>query len=490
LSGVRGFEATADGSDFDEAWTEDVAKALGRVTDVGLYPLSWANYDLFKVSSTYYRRNGITGIVDDSNADASTLAQAALDALPEAGGKIRFYSLGVATEFILNTGLTTDKQNVHVEGMGWSVPWPTWSHAVFQGLSLVTLRPSATFPPNDYVMTFNDPDNMTAGCSFKNIAIDGRDVWDAPVANVGGVHVANAINFIYDSVVVNRVTGSCVMCDQAGATYAPASISQLWFTRFQHMNSGRDGIEFGNNFMTDVYISDFFMSGLSRYGIETAVGTGNYGIYIYDGNIETSLEGLHLTSYETHVHNMRIHNNWNHGIYVLTTPAWSYPSTISNCTLRDNDRNVNGSSQIIIDTGSYGYHLKGNTCVKQDNGGEIGINIVPGRQGVNNNFVYADNWCSGHTTSQFVIATVNYNVARYPDIRNLGTATILNGNNSIVVAHGMAGTPSKVSITGTHAEVESCYVDTVGAANFTAHKGGAGNVTANRDVYWDAEYEP
>jgi hypothetical protein len=484
--GIRGYEASADGSKYDQNWTEDMAKAAGRITDVGLYPIQIADYIVFKVGSTYYRRDGSTGVVDDSNADASTLIQGAIDALPELGGRI-LISKG---EYVIETELAVGEQNVHIEGLGWSVPWPTWSHAVYQGLSLTTLRPGTGIGANNFVITFNDPDNMIGGCSLRNLTIDGRTVWDTPVANVGGVHVANAINFIMDGVVINRVTGSCVMCDQDGATYAPASISQLWFTRFQCMESGRDGIEFGVNFMTDVFISDFFMAKLSRYGIETAVGTGAYGIYISNGNIETSLEGLHLTSYETHVNNMRIHNCDNHGIYVLTTPAWAYPSTISNCTLRDNDRNVNGSSQIILDTACYGWHLKGNTCIKQDNGGEIGINIVPGRQGVNNNFVYRDNWCSGNTTTQFKIAGVNYNVARYPDIRNLGTATILNGNNSIVVAHGMAGTPSKINVTGTHAEVESCYVDTVGAANFTIHKGGAGNVTANRDIYWSTEYEP
>jgi len=68
-----------------------------------------------------------------------------------------------------------------------------------------------------------------------------------------------------------------------------------------------------------------------------------------------------------------------------------------------------------------------------------------------------------------------------------GVAIILNGTNSIVVAHGLTGTPVNIRVTGTHAEVESCYVSTVGAVNFTVHKGGAGNVTANRDVYWTAK---
>jgi len=76
---------------------------------------------------------------------------------------------------------------------------------------------------------------------------------------------------------------------------------------------------------------------------------------------------------------------------------------------------------------------------------------------------------------------------------NCGIATIANGTNSIVVNHVLAcvgatrfATPDVILVTGTHSEVETAYVSTVGATQFTIHKGGAGNVTANRDVYWRA----
>jgi len=74
--------------------------------------------------------------------------------------------------------------------------------------------------------------------------------------------------------------------------------------------------------------------------------------------------------------------------------------------------------------------------------------------------------------------------------QNSGTATILNGANTIIVPHGLAGTPTEVFVNGNHAEVESAYADTFGAVNFTIHKGGAGNVTANRDINYTAIYRP
>jgi len=69
---------------------------------------------------------------------------------------------------------------------------------------------------------------------------------------------------------------------------------------------------------------------------------------------------------------------------------------------------------------------------------------------------------------------------------NSGTATILNTAVSIIVTHGLRGTPTIINVTGQHTEVSDLYVDTVGAANFTIHTIG-GNVTANRDIFWEAK---
>lgn len=69
---------------------------------------------------------------------------------------------------------------------------------------------------------------------------------------------------------------------------------------------------------------------------------------------------------------------------------------------------------------------------------------------------------------------------------NYDAAVILNGNAAIVVAHGLAATPTSIRVTGTHTEDDLLYVDTVGAANFTIHAAD-GNVTVDRTVYWRAE---
>jgi len=68
---------------------------------------------------------------------------------------------------------------------------------------------------------------------------------------------------------------------------------------------------------------------------------------------------------------------------------------------------------------------------------------------------------------------------------NRGTATILNGNPSVTVNHGLAAAPSVVKLTGTHSEVKDCWVTNVTATQFTINAPAA--VSADRDVYWQAE---
>ena len=69
---------------------------------------------------------------------------------------------------------------------------------------------------------------------------------------------------------------------------------------------------------------------------------------------------------------------------------------------------------------------------------------------------------------------------------NTGTATILNTGTDIIVAHGLAATPTVINVTGQHAEVSDLNVGTIGAANFTITAIG-GAVSADRDIFWEAK---
>ena len=102
--------------------------------------------------------------------------------------------------------------------------------------------------------------------------------------------------------------------------------------------------------------------------------------------------------------------------------------------------------------------------------------------------IFTGNQLHDATTGQILKSGVNsichHNIGWKTE--NSGTATILNTGTDIVVPHGLDGTPTIINVTGQHTEVLDIYVDTIGAANFTIHTIG-GNVTANRDIFWEAK---
>jgi len=71
--------------------------------------------------------------------------------------------------------------------------------------------------------------------------------------------------------------------------------------------------------------------------------------------------------------------------------------------------------------------------------------------------------------------------------KNSGTATITNGNTQVQFAHGLAGTPTLVTLGATHAEVADA-IWSADATNITITV--PTNVTANRNISWYAEYKP
>jgi hypothetical protein len=82
--GINAYETAADGSDWDETAANQLSAAAGRITGVGLYPVNQARYTIFKVGSTYYRRDNLDGTIDDSGAAAHTLINTAFDDLTAA----------------------------------------------------------------------------------------------------------------------------------------------------------------------------------------------------------------------------------------------------------------------------------------------------------------------------------------------------------------------------------------------------------------------
>lgn len=90
-------------------------------------------------------------------------------------------------------------------------------------------------------------------------------------------------------------------------------------------------------------------------------------------------------------------------------------------------------------------------------------------------------FADGSNTISFTVAATGFPYR----ISNSGVATILNGNISVVVNHGLIATPTYITITGADSsEVKDCIVTGADATSFTIVA--SANVTDNRYVYWRA----
>jgi len=70
---------------------------------------------------------------------------------------------------------------------------------------------------------------------------------------------------------------------------------------------------------------------------------------------------------------------------------------------------------------------------------------------------------------------------------NSGSATITSGSTSVTVNHGLAGTPTLVTVTPS-ADIGDVWVDSITSTQFTIHCDSA--PSSDTTVYWYAEYKP
>lgn len=82
---VNSYDPLADGTTCKASFWQPLATASGAVANVGFRPHGPYEYIFFKEDSTYYRRNGKTGEVDDSNSNAATLINNTINVLPNFG---------------------------------------------------------------------------------------------------------------------------------------------------------------------------------------------------------------------------------------------------------------------------------------------------------------------------------------------------------------------------------------------------------------------
>ncbi len=349
-----------------------------------------------------------TGVNDSTEAIQAAVVQAQNNGC---GGDIW---LGVGYRYLVSAPIKITGENIHFRGPGWSVPHPGATNPVSRGTPLSTLTPSASFPADSPVLDFNNTSYMINGCSVEGVSFDGS-LHASAVSGVTGIHFGNAAFLRISNIVAYGLTGNGILIDAAGATYANPSTSQIYIDNLNLFTLGSNGIEFAAGlFMTDVYVHDFWMYGLSGVGVFLGQSSGAYQIHVYDGAIYASLQGVYCGTFETYIHDLTIAQSFNNGIEYAQTQSYGYMSHIHHNIIRDSDRNTNGSAGIMVDTGSYDLLLDNNVCEKVNDAPEYGFLSVDGfNDTVHNVYLDRSNYAVGNSVANYKSGSYEVTSSRF-----------------------------------------------------------------------------
>ena len=454
-----------------------------NVTQLALYPQQSASYIIWRDGSTYYAKNGTTGAIEFSGAVAATVIQAALDATE---GMV-FLRDGL---YLTNESLTISNP---LSFVGASMS-NTIIRMTDQTKPILKLNRESIVLRNLHLEYNSQPDNSkTDATAIEVIGSSPWMTWENILIRqvYGGVRSdkdvyadASLFNIYVQNLRIRMFTGIAISADStagiSGGSWNQVYINNAALLPTQCVSA----IEWRGGSTTvwnqlNIEHSDFTSTPIFIVSNNQMVFNGlHMELITYDPQVAT--EGLIHCSEETHlvINGLDISNLASSNLttklalfkFSTANPATAQSMVVLNgLTIRNVDDMLMGEWNLVrahnanVDA-QYGakLYLKGGYVDKafdRDQSNYTGTGRLVKQ---NDTWVY----------------------------ENSSSAVIANGTASIVVAHGLAGTPIYITVTGTHSEVESCYVNTVGAANFTIHKGGAGNVTADRTVYWEAIYEP
>jgi len=504
---------TSDSPTFDELTLSGDLLNGYNVTEALKYPEQPASYIIFTDGSTVYAKNGTTGEIEFSGADAATVIQQAIDALSGSGGKIFIKK----ANYLLTSGLTLPS----------SLPPPYEA-------CLIIESDGAIFSVHSSVTT----DVIKLICTDKrnySLLLRGFHIYPASKdPSYYGIRIENILNLYIDHVTLGWEGLKLVNCD---IVY----LSDLYI-----VDTSNEGVyldDCGYVFFSDTFLDNVggygglsgynglhlrgastrvFMNNIVIFGQKGSYGGQEYGVYIegvsqcYCNNFEIDgfkKAGLHIEKgLQVTLDNFRVYNSDSYGIelvsgrgeisYLTLTNFIIYNCTSRGITLYAKSSHpihhiainngliydISGTTPIGIaigddgSAGAYAHHITVSYVhivnvhqpFTEDNNADY--NIIK-----NNNF-------EGYTANPYINGAnsqMKYNQGFVTE--NSGTATIPNGDTSVVVNHGLAGTPDYVVLGATHAEV----ADAVWSANSTHITITVPNpVSADRDVSWYAVYEP
>lgn len=456
-----------------------------------------------KLGSEYYRDVLAYGLIGNGTTDNSAAMQALVNSLTN-GGKIYF----PPGEYLMNN-ISITNQGIYIDGAG---------------AALTFIINNSTNHP---VFTFGDG-TMKYSYGIKNI-------W---IAQKAGVTATTGNCAIFFNVVEHVWIEDVVVQAYPAALYNGIVINGclgLNFSGTQVNNCLHNGIDMTNG-CVNIFFTNCFSSGNANDGwhlIDVSglylanidcYYNGNYGFYFNAGGLGYNNNAFIVNcSSDTsgndnwcinNATRFKLVNCWSSFMrsQTVNTGAMGFNlNTVTDTDLISCEGILSNHSGIYLASCSYINILGGNfNSNNQSNVSGVGIFAASGSfiniQGAKirdwqatQTQAYGLNIAAGVTNSNFSNLLINTNT---PVVNNggagvilkdiqgwktegVGRATIRSGQSSIAVTHGLAATPTKINVTGSTADTNALYVDTVGTTTFTVHS--SGNVGANRFVYWKAD---
>jgi len=458
------------------------------VSDLIDYPESEADYIVWVDGATYYAKNGHTGQIDFSGADAATVIQAAINALTS--GKI-YIKPGI---YYLLAPILINKDNISIEGAGGGT-------AQIAG----RINAGATILRSDIAIDLIQitgtgfATNMVVGVNISNLRLrgngttNGKDgIWlqYVDLSIIQNVFIDNCDWGIrYQNVWMNEIKGgSIVNCNRGVSVYGSSTEINIIGADISICGTGiyleghAMGTIMGNNIVQNDYGVYLLDCAYANRIIGNNIAGGNYGIYL------TSSGGG--ATYGTIINGNAIFDQYMNGITLYKN---SHESIITNNNIWDCDRGNTGTYDGII----IGENAACNRNIIQSNqfsdNDRYDVNIVNGTSnGVKNNYFGVGHVNGVSDTGTDTIIQFNQGFIT----ESSDTATILNATTLIVINHGLSYTPTTANTAWSITPLElstndpgQFYIDTLTATQATIHcRNDPG--ASNLDLLWSATKSP
>lgn len=419
-----------------------------KVTTIssGIYP-NGVSYTIYKEGSTYYAKDAY-GAIDFSGTDASTVIQSAVNTLVN-GGKIFIK----AANYPISNTISIPFGGIVIEGEGWST----------------ILEAVNNFNKNIIEITGDY-------CEVKDLRINGNK---ANQASGKGIYVYNAYRVKIERVFLWQIKGCSIELAGNASKYCIETVINKVYIE----DGDGAGIRIGD-YATDTRVSGNNIQVDADNGIIVVTGSN----LIIDNTVWGNINGLLLYG-SSAVGNLVIGNrfdyNWYYGIYI---DAGATGNLITGNNIFFNSQASSNTYSGIIINDSFKNNIFNNRIGSSYTGGggekqKYGVKETGTSDYNEICFNIIESYLTNGIVKVGANTVVKQNVGYVTE--NSGTATISSGT-SVVVTHGLAGTPTVVIVTPRSTGYGSFAVTARTSTTFTITVTISGTYTFD----WYAEYKP